>query len=275
VPAEFPTAESMVAGAFGLLIGSFLNVCIYRLPRDLSVVRPRSCCPGCGKMVRSWDNIPVLSYIILRGRCRDCGERISVRYPFVEAACGLIFAWFVAREGVTGLALRDCVLCALLLALFFTDLETRLLPEILTFGGIVAGVAFSLFVPVRDGIFEALTGVSGTGASVADSLLGALIPAALLWCLGWLHGKVRKVEGLGFGDVVMLAEVGAFLGLRATVLTLTLAGVSGSVIGTGYILLKKEDLRKYELPLGSFLGGAGIIVTAFGGPIMEWYGRLF
>ncbi len=267
-------AFPFLAGVFGVLIGSFLNVCIYRLPRDLSVVSPRSQCPHCQYAVRAWDNIPVFSYLILRGRCRDCGAVIPWRYPAVELATGLLFGWFVARYGLTTLALRNCVLAALLLALIFTDLETRLLPEQLTVGGIVLGFIFAWFVPIDDGSAR-LLGLTGRIASMLDATLGAAIPAALLWLAGWVFERLRDKQGLGFGDVVMLSTIGAFLGLRADFLALVLASFAGSVAGLTYVLMKREDPNTYELPLGSFLGAAGIVATLWGGAFMQWYGSLF
>jgi leader peptidase (prepilin peptidase)/N-methyltransferase len=266
--------EVVLAALFGLLIGSFLNVCIYRLPRDLSVVRPRSHCPECGAMVRSWDNIPVLSYLLLRGKCRDCGARISPRYAVVELLTGAAFAWFAAQDGASLLSLRNCVFAALMIALAMTDLETRLLPEQLTFPGIAAGLLFAIFQPVGDGTAALVFGLSGRAASVMDALLGAVIPAGALWLAGWIFKLVRKREGLGFGDLVLLAEIGAFLGLRATLLTLVLASVAGSLIGGAYIMLTRKPAESYELPLGTFLGSAGVFVAAFGTPVVRWYSGL-
>ncbi len=262
------------AGVFGLLIGSFLNVCIYRLPRDLSVIRPRSRCNDCETMIRWWDNIPLVSYFVLRGKCRACGASISVRYPLVEALAAGLFAGIVALNGATVEALRDCVLSALFLALIFTDLETRLLPEPLTIGGIVVGIGFSLILPLNDGTAGAL-GASGRLGSLLDALLGAVVPAVLLWSVGWIFEKVRGKQGLGFGDVVMISEVGAFLGLRSAFLTLVVASLSGSVVGLAFIWRNRKDPWSYQLPLGSFLGVAGIIVALAGERFQVWYSGLF
>ena len=263
------------AAAFGLLVGSFLNVCIYRLPRDLSVVRPRSRCPQCERPIRSWDNVPVLSYLLLGRKCRDCGLPISFRYPLVEMLTAVLFAWFVFRFGFTVLAWRDCVFSALFLALIFTDLETRLLPEPLTVGGIGAGLVFALLTPVGDGTAHSLTGLNGRTGSLADAFLGAIFPACGLWLTGWIFEKITRRAGLGFGDVVMISEAGAFLGPRAACLTLLVASIAGSVIGVSFILIRRKDHRTYELPLGSFLGAAGIAVAAFGAAFIQWYGGFF
>ncbi len=274
MPDALPIAfAAAFAGIFGLLIGSFLNVVIYRLPRDLSIVRPRSHCPACNHMIHAWDNIPLLSYLLLGGKCRNCGAPIPIRYPLVEVLTALIFAGFVTMHGVTLTALRDCILAALFLALTFTDLETRLLPEPLTIGGILIGLLFSLLVPIHDGS-AALLGFSGALGSFLDSVIGAVIPAALLWGTGWLFERVRHKQGLGFGDVVMIAEVGAFLGLRAAILTLVVASIAGTLVGVLFLLQKRKDAWSYELPLGSFLGIAAIAVAAFGDRFISWYASL-
>ena len=225
-------------------------------------------------MVRSWDNVPVISFVLLRGKCRDCGAGISSRYAAVELMTGAAFAWFVGRDGLTVLAARDCVFAALMIALVVTDLETRILPEQLTFPGILAGLVFAVLQPIGDGTAALVFGLSGWAASITDALLGAAIPAGALWLAGWIFKLVRKREGLGVGDLVLLAEIGAFLGLRATLLTLVIASVAGSLIGGAYILLTRKPAESYELPLGSFLGSAGLFVAGFGGPVMRWYGSL-
>ena len=254
------TLDIILVSLAGLLIGSFLNVCIFRMPRDLSVVRPRSHCPGCGKLIRSWDNIPIVSFLLLRGKCRDCGERISWRYPLIEAATALLFFAFVSVQGPTLLAARNCFFAAILLVLISTDLEMRILPEYLTIGGIFAGLLWAVFVP---------------GTSFLDSLLGAVVPAGALWLTGWLFEKIRHKEGLGLGDVVMIAAIGAFLGLRETLLTFMLAAFAGSVTGLVYIRITRKDPGSYHLPLGSFLGAAAIVVALCGDVIVRWYAGLW
>ena len=177
--------EALLALLFGLLIGSFLNVCIYRWPRDLSVVRPRSHCTSCDKMIAAYDNVPVFSFLLLRGRCRYCKARISVRYPIVELVTGALFFYFVYALGPTVAALKMCVLSALLIGLTFSDLEERILPDEMTKGGMALGFLFALFVPVPDTIGESILvllglEVSGTAASVAEAAFGAVLPAFFL-----------------------------------------------------------------------------------------------
>jgi leader peptidase (prepilin peptidase)/N-methyltransferase len=266
-----------LAGLFGLLIGSFLNVCIYRWPRDLSVVKPRSHCPLCEEGIAWFDNIPVLSFALLRGKCRHCSEKISWRYPAVEVITAGLFAYVVWSVGFNVSALRDCVLCAMLVTLAFADAETHILPDEFTLGGWAVGMVFAAIVPVPDSIFRVIAALSGwqhlswRQNSIGEAVLGAVLPAGTLWLGGWLFEKFRHKEGLGFGDVKMMAMVGAFLGLRGTLLTLMAGSVFGSVIGIIYIKATKQDMGTYELPFGTFLAAAAIGVALAGGPLINWY----
>ena len=258
---------TILAFLFGLLIGSFLNVCIYRWPRDLSVVRPRSHCPTCAQTIAWYDNIPLLSYALLGARCRHCHARIPVRYPIVELATGLAFAYFVATLGPALPAVKMCVFAAALIALLFCDLEERILPDELTLGGALAGLAFAAFVPTPDATAQALVSfaginLNGRADSLAESVLGAALPAAILWGGGWLYEKVRHREGLGFGDVKFMVMVGAFLGLNGALRTLMLGALAGSVLGGGYMLVTRKD-STYELPFGTFLSAAALVVGIF------------
>ena len=265
--------ESILALVFGLLIGSFLNVCIHRWPRNRSVVKPRSHCVRCRKTIAWYDNIPLLSYLILGGKCRHCGAKISWRYPLVEFLTGLLFFYFVRAHGLTPLAIKMCVFSAIVIALIFSDLEKRILPDEFTKGGIVLGLVFSLFVPVPDITAQAMFWMAGgelTGwkQSLAESAVGAFLPAFFLWGGGWLYFKVRHREGLGFGDVKLIAMVGSFLGLRGALLTLILGSVAGSIIGYSYIKLTGKDPSEYELPFGTFLGVAAIIAGIAGAQLL-------
>ena len=268
--------SALIAFLYGLVIGSFLNVCIYRLPRDLSVVKPRSFCPGCGKPVAWYDNIPVLSFLLLRGKCRHCAASISFRYPLVELLTGVLFFLIVLPLGPTAVAFKLCVLCALLVGLTFTDLDALILPDEMTLGGTVVGILFAWFVPVDDIVGRVALSMAGVHpsphwASVAESLAGAALPAGFLSLGGWLFEKIRHKEGLGFGDVKMMAMVGAFLGLRAALLTLVIGSIAGSIVGVIYIYATKKDASTYELPFGTFLGFAGIVVALTGAPVIHWY----
>jgi leader peptidase (prepilin peptidase)/N-methyltransferase len=270
--------ETILAGLFGLLIGSFLNVCIYRWPRDLSVVHPRSACPRCEHPIAWYDNIPVLSYMILRRQCRYCGAPIHWRYPFVEVITGLAFAFFVYNDGLSPEALKYCVFSAILIALVFTDLDTLLLPDELTLGGLLIGLAFAVFVPVPDTTFHILAGLFGfepgpRAAMLGEALLGAIVPAGSIWFGGWLFEKLRHKEGLGFGDVKMLAMIGAFLGIRGALLTIILGAVTGSIVGLIFIRVTGKDASSYQLPFGTFLGAAALIAAIEGQTLIGWYAQ--
>ena len=257
-----------LAGVFGLLIGSFLNVCIYRWPRDLSVVRPRSRCTECEQPIAWYDNVPVLSFLLLRGRCRKCHARIHWRYPLVELLTALAFAFWVHHSGLTLIAAKYCVFSAILIALIFTDLDTLILPDELTIGGFFIGLAFAFVAPVPDSTFRLAASLFGwlpgpRGSALGEALLGALLPAGALWLLGWIFEKLRHKEGLGFGDVKMLAMVGAFLGIQGALLTIGVGALAGTIIGLAFIKLTGKDPSSYPLPLGSFLGAAALLVSIF------------
>ena len=248
--------EALLALLFGLLIGSFLNVCIYRWPRDLSVVRPRSHCIGCERTIAWHDNIPLVSYVALGGRCRHCRARIPWRYPVVELLTALLFFFFLWKLGPTLKALKMCVFAAILVGLIFSDLEERILPDELTLGGILAAFAFAIFVPLPDSIAGIF--FSGRKQWLVSAALGALVPTFFLWSAGWLYQRVRRREGLGLGDVKLIAMVGSFLGLGGALLTLAAGSLGGSIIGYSYIRATGKDPSTYELPFGTFLGLAAL-----------------
>ncbi|HEY1494986.1 MAG TPA: prepilin peptidase [Candidatus Solibacter sp.] len=268
--------EAALAALAGLLIGSFLNVCIYRLPLDLSVVAPRSFCPECDKQIAWFDNIPLLSYLILRGRCRKCGERISIRYPIVELLTGAFFFCAVWMLGPTLAAMKFCVFSAILITLVFSDLEERILPDEFTLGGAVAGVIFAAFVPFNYGIVRMLLlRVDNPRlVSMAESLFAAVFCGGTLWLVGFLYEKIRHREGLGFGDVKMVAMIGAFLGLQGALMTLIAGSLLGAVVGLCYIWFTGKDASTYELPFGTFLGAAALGVGFVGEVFLTWYAHL-
>jgi leader peptidase (prepilin peptidase)/N-methyltransferase len=271
--------EAGLGFVFGLLIGSFLNVCIYRWPLDLSVVRPRSHCPQCDKQIAWYDNVPLVSYAVLGGKCRSCGKSISYRYPLVELLTAAFFAWICGTLGLTLGALKFCALVAMLIALMFTDLEERILPDEFTLGGTLIGFLFSPFVLVPDVTAHAVLGIMGVqfgdrAFSVAESLFGAVLPAGTLFLGGWLFEKLRKKEGLGLGDVKMMAMVGSFLGVRGALLTLIAGSMAGSLIGLIYIKVTKQDMGSYQLPFGTFLAAAAIFAALSGPKVIQWYSSL-
>jgi leader peptidase (prepilin peptidase) / N-methyltransferase len=265
---------------FGIVIGSFLNVCIHRLPRGESVVAPRSRCPNCQRPIAGYDNIPLLSYLLLGGKCRHCKARISPVYFFVELATGLMFllAYFLLGTGAE--FIREVVFGSLLIVLVMTDWQERILPDVINFPGIALGLGFAAIVPVGDGTGLWLARLAGVGSipigmiSLLDALLGALAGGGLLYALGEVYFRLRHREGMGFGDVKMMAMVGCFLGPKLTLLTIFLGSFGGSIIGLVLMaaLRKKSD---YELPFGTFLGFAAFFASLWGWPILNWYGGFF
>ena len=249
------------AALFGLLIGSFLNVCIYRIVRDQSVVMPRSYCPSCGENIAWFDNVPVLSYILLGGKCRHCQMPISIRYPIVEVLTALVFALVGARYGMHLASVKWFVFEALLIALCFIDLEDRLLPDELTIGGTLAGLVIAAFVPVLGTLSELfLPRARPLVQSMFEVVLSSLLLTLPIWGLAAFWSRLRGREMLGMGDVKLLPLIGVFLGLESGISALLIGSVSGVLIGGGYIFLMKKKAGSYELPLGTFFClGAGVV----------------
>ncbi len=266
--------EIVLAALAGLIIGSFLNVCIFRLPRDLSVVRPsRSFCPSCEKTIAWYDNIPLLSYVLLRGRCRHCSERISARYPIVEGLTAAAFAGAVAMLGPTPQALKLCLFSAIMIALVITDFETLILPDELTLGGLALGLLLAWFIPIRHGLAQLFVR-DVRAASLVEAIAAAGISAGALALLRFVYEKVRHREGMGLGDVKLVAMIGAFFGVQGVLMTLMAGSILGAVIGVAFVLIARKDAATYELPYGSFIGIAAIAVAFLGNPLFGWYGRL-
>lgn len=265
--------EAALAGLFGLLIGSFLNVCIYRMPRDLSVIRPRSYCPKCEHPIAWYDNIPVLSYLRLGGKCRKCGDRISPRYPVVELLTGTYFCIAIYTLGVTGQGIKVCIFGAITIALMFSDLEERILPDEFTIGGALAGFILAAFVRMDFGFAQMLLLQvrNWRVVSVVESVFSAVFCAVALYLVGAAYQRIRNKEGLGFGDVKMVAMIGAFLGLQGALLTMIVGSVLGSVVGLTYIWITGKDMSSYELPFGSFLGLAALLVASYLEFFLKWY----
>ncbi len=294
----------------GLAFGSFLNVCIYRMPRGLSVVRPRSACPGCGHLIAFYDNLPVLSCVILRGRCRHCKTRISPRYLLIELLTGALFATCYWYFGLNLSTLKYCVFAFLLLGLIFTDAETKLLPDKLTLPGFALGVVFSLIVPVNDLASQILPGMVRLPftvdnavriLSLTDSLLGAALGASFIYGAGAIYLRWRGMEGMGFGDVKLMAMVGSFLGMKLTIFTIFAASLTGSLFGLTTVLVvwmkrthrfmrrlanaqaaRRRGWRSaqmvyqyYQMPFGVFLGSMALVAFFFGNQFIGWYRRLW
>jgi leader peptidase (prepilin peptidase)/N-methyltransferase len=253
-----PAVQIGSAAAFGAIAGSFLNVLIYRLPLGRSVVWPSSACPHCSRELSWYENVPVVSYLALRARCRTCRAGISIRYPFVEVLTAAMFAagWWYYGPGVL-LASRLVFGCALI-ALFAIDLEHHLLPNAITVPGVVAGLALSLF----------------TEPGWQASLIGALAGGGALYAIAEAYYRVRHEEGLGMGDVKMLAMIGAFLGWKLALVTLMLASLAGTVVGLGLIASRRGGM-KYALPFGTFLALGAAAAATVGTRALAWYLGLF
>lgn len=241
-----------VTAAYGLVIGSFLNVVIHRLPRGMSVVRPRSSCPHCGAPIAWYDNLPVLSYLALRGRCRHCRAPIALRYPLVEVATAALLVAVSLRFGASLAGAEAAVFALLLLPLGVIDLEHHLLPDWLTLPGIALGLAFS---------------AAGGLVTVGNALVGALLGAALPLLVIVLYRLIRGVEGMGLGDVKLLAMIGGFLGWRGVLLTLCLGACAGAAVGVGLVAAGRGRADT-ELPFGTFLAAAALLVLFFGNRLM-------
>ena len=267
--AELGTVYVAFAAVAGLLVGSFLNVCIYRIPRDLSVVRPRSFCPACNQQIRAVDNIPILSYLLLKGKCRPCGASIAVRYPVVELTTGLLFTAIALRYPQIASALKWCIFESILTVLFWTDFEARILPDELTLGGTLLGFVLSVAITVPgDFIPVFLPDLRPPWQSVVNCATGAVFFSGIMWLLSVIYATLRKKQGMGLGDIKLLALLGAFLGIEGALQGLLIGSVTGVLLGVAYVLWTGKDLRSYELPFGTFLcAGAGIV------PFLPWFAK--
>ncbi|PYS51093.1 MAG: prepilin peptidase [Acidobacteria bacterium] len=271
---------------FGAIIGSFLNVVIHRLPREESIVFPNSRCPSCSAIIGAMDNIPLLSYAILRGRCRNCRAPISWRYPAVELLAALLYAGVFLidvylRGGLTYTILFDLVFVSALISLVFIDAEHMLLPNAITYPGIVFAILARIALPYLVGpyAFDDLPSLwyghlyawPMWSASLFGAALGALAGGGSLWLIGWLWERLRGVEAMGLGDVKMMFMVGAYLGWRLTILTIFLGVLTGSIAGVGLMAKRKERDMQMQLPFGIFLGIGSILALLLGSRIIEWY----
>ena len=252
--------EEIIIIVTGLIFGSFLNVVIHRLPLEQSIVKPRSFCPSCGKTIKAYDNIPVLSYLLLRGRCRDCRTPVSLRYPLVEIFTAFTF-WYSYRLSEYGIIhlIFTLIFLMVLIALCLIDLEHMILPDELTLGGSALFLAYSFFNP------EVRT---------IDGVLTAFGVTLIFTGIYIFYIKVRKIEGLGQGDIKMVFFLGVFLGIKKLIVTILLASVSGLAVGIIIIIIKRKDF-KYALPFGTFLSIAGYISYFFGEKILKMISSLY
>jgi leader peptidase (prepilin peptidase)/N-methyltransferase len=263
----------------GLAIGSFLNVCISRIPVDQSIVSPRSRCPECKTRITNRDNIPILSYLFLGGRCRNCKTRISVRYPFIEALTAAVSGLIYLKFGLGVEWLVYFLFCAALIVLAFIDADHRILPDVITLNGLWIGLAISAFLWLPGPLIARLLQGSGLVepgprlTSIVSSVIGAAVGGGLLWFVREAYFRVRGVEGMGFGDVKMMAMVGAFIGTALTLFTILVGSVLGSIIGLTLMRFAGRD-REYELPFGTFLSFGAILAVLYGNELIGIYLRI-
>ena len=280
-----PLVGYVIAGVFGAVIGSFLNVVIHRVPHEESIVFPNSRCPSCGGAIAFYDNIPVVSWVILGAKCRHCKERISIRYPAVELLTAALFVGVAWHAGLSAALPFDLIFASAILALVFIDAEHMILPNAITYPGIVFAVVARIAIPflTHTPHFDDVPSLS-QGAladmpvwvvSLAGALIGALIGGGSLWLMGWTWEKLRGIEAMGLGDVKMMFMVGAYLGWRLTILTIFVGVLTGSVIGI--ILMARKGQRNMQmlLPFGVFLGLGAVAALLFGAPLVEWYAGQF
>ncbi len=247
-----------LAALYGAILGSFLNVCIYRLPRNESIVRPRSRCPGCGQLIGWYDNVPILSWLLLRGKCRHCGMRISVQYPLVEAAVAATWALVVWRYGASLDAVAAGVFVTLMIGILMTDAQQMIIPDEFSVGGLVFGVA----------IAGAFSWTLKTWLPLLYAAEGALLGYALLWLAGYLGKLWAKRDAMGGGDLKLLAMAGSVLGWRGVLMTVFLGSLVGTLVYIP-VLIRRE--RHREVPFGVFLAIGGVATLAFGNQLLRWY----
>jgi leader peptidase (prepilin peptidase)/N-methyltransferase len=244
------------SAAFGAVLGSFLNVCIHRLPKGASVVVPPSACPRCGTRIRPYDNVPVLGWFWLRGRCRSCREPISPRYPIVEALTAGVFVLLLQRYGLTLEFLVAAVFFAAMIVVTLIDYDVRIIPDVITLPGTALGLLASLFTPL----------------SFWSALGGAALGFGLFLAIAWGYRRLTGVDGMGGGDIKLASMLGAFLGWPGLLLTIFLASLGGSVVGLSLMLIRKGG-RRTALPFGTFLAPAALVVYLWGSNLVGWYAQ--
>jgi leader peptidase (prepilin peptidase)/N-methyltransferase len=272
-------------GVLGAIFGSFLNVVIHRLPLEESITLPSSRCPSCGATIAFYDNVPMLSYVLLGGRCRSCKTHISARYPAVEALTAALWVALAWRDGLNWALPFDLVFVTAIIALIFIDAEHMILPNAITYPGIVFALIARLAIPYLMGqphfddldmlMNGLLAGMPVWAASLAGAFIGAMVGGGSLWLMGWTWEKLRGIEAMGLGDVKMMFMVGAYLGWRLTIVNLFLGVLSGSLIGI--VLMVRQGKRNMQmlLPFGVFLGIGAIAALLVGRQIVEWYAGQF
>jgi len=246
---------SIVSIIFGALVGSFLNVCIFRLPKKESIIWPGSHCPHCKKQIKFYDNIPLISYILLMGECRYCKKPISFQYPLVEGTTALCSLFLIMKFGPSLGYLFYFALVAALIVITVIDLYHQIIPDVISLPGIGVGLIASLILPQN---------------AFLNSLIGVLLGGGSLFIVGTLYQWLFKREGMGGGDVKLLAMIGAFLGWKAVILTILLSSLIGSITGIIIMVLKGKDF-KYAIPFGPFLSLGAVISLFYGESLINWY----
>ena len=244
---------NLFAFVFGAVVGSFLNVCIFRLPAEASIVKPRSQCPYCDHPIRNRDNIPVISFIVLRGKCRDCGGKISWRYPLVELITALLALLLFLKFGLTLNFLIFFIFTAVLIVITFIDLDHQIIPDILTLPGIPIFCLAAIFLLKIPWL---------------EALLGLLIGGGIFFTIAFVYELISKREGMGGGDIKLLAMIGGFFGWKSLIFVLLFSSFSGAIIGITAMLIKKQDM-KYAVPFGPFLAAAAVAYLFWGDAFMR------
>lgn len=246
---------TLIIFILGLILGSFLNVLIYRLPRGRSIITPGSFCPLCNEPIRVYDNVPILSYILLKGKCRSCKGQISIRYPLVELLTGALFLGLILKKGPGLEFLTLALFLSLLIVISFIDLDFQIIPDVASLGGLIAAMILSFFR--RPSFF------------FTDALYGVLFGGGILWAISLIYEFFLKREGIGFGDVKLLAMIGSFLGPYGATFSLFIGSLFGSIVGIAIILTRKKDLR-YAIPFGPFLSVGATIFVFWGEKMMNF-----
>jgi len=261
---------------FGLIVGSFLNVCIVRLPGGRSVVNPPSHCPRCRERIKFYDNIPLISFLILRGRCRSCGERISWRYPFVELLNGLLYVWILREFWLSGEMLLVMAFCSSLIVITFVDFDHQIIPDVITVPGMLVGLTLAPFfmsalrAPLPFNLDHLLPHAGTYLTGFLNSVIGLILGAAPLLAIGWIWEKLRHIEAMGGGDIKLMGMVGSFLGWKGALLTIMLGALTGSLIGITLIMLRRQRMDKV-IPFGPFLALGALVTAFYGFDIVSWY----
>ncbi len=255
---EISSVMVVYSALFGLALGSFMNVCIYRIPLKKSIVSPPSSCPNCGERIRFYDNIPLISYLLLLGKCRHCSNPLAWHYPLVEALTGLLSVALFIRYGLSYQYFLYLLFTSVLVTISFIDLHHKIIPDVLSLSGIVVGLAAS-FMP-------------GT-ISWLDSLIGIIAGGGSLFLVAFVYERITGREGMGGGDIKLLAMIGAWLGWRQLYLVVLISSLVGAIVGITFLLMAGKGFR-VRIPFGPFLSLGAMVCLFFGPELMNWYSQL-